>query len=112
MYPGVAPNRPPKAWASSTAMSHVVHETGVSRMVTSSNEANTGPREDRTRLLRSNTGGVCADLFLGTARLRSLPLFLQQLHRALSLAFSGPPSAKPSAAPPDSALFGFWKTSQ
>src|SRR2546423_5809997 len=42
-YPGVPPNRPPRTWASNTAMSQVVHETGVSRIVTSSNDANTGP---------------------------------------------------------------------
>jgi hypothetical protein len=42
-YPGVLANRPPRACASSAAMSQAIHETGVSRSVTSSNDANTGP---------------------------------------------------------------------
>ena len=42
-YPGVPPNRLPKAWASSTDMPHAVHEPGVILMVTSSKDANTGP---------------------------------------------------------------------
>src|SRR5439155_1433417 len=42
-YPGVPPNRPPKAWASSTVMSHEVHESDVILMVTSSKDANTSP---------------------------------------------------------------------
>jgi hypothetical protein len=41
-YPGVFPNRPPKACASSMAISQVIHEVGASCMVTSSNAANTG----------------------------------------------------------------------
>src|SRR5579862_2072871 len=43
MYPGVFPKRPPKACASSIAISHEVQEAGVSRRVTSSKDANTGP---------------------------------------------------------------------
>jgi len=42
-YPGVPATRPPKACASSVAMSRAIHETDMIRIVTSSNDANTGP---------------------------------------------------------------------
>jgi hypothetical protein len=42
-YPGVPPNRPPRAWVSSATMSHAVHAPGVTLIVTSSKDAKTGP---------------------------------------------------------------------
>ncbi len=96
---GVPPNRPPKAWVSSTAMSHVVHETVVILTVTSSKDANTGPtlgsviaaalmyRLCMRRLISWDCSPEISSAFPAPLRLAQFP------------ASASPPSVKPLPAP-------------